>query len=163
MPVETKKQMLARRERVKRWIPDGASESATRGVNHVAVFARDLEATARFYTEVMGMPVIEVIDNRDEAQSTHMNINIGGGMMLSFFDFPHVPRLRRRAPEGIGNVMHIAIDITEERKSEIKARLVAQNVPHMEMEGSVYIKDPNGLGIELLPLGGERTPGQPSG
>jgi glyoxylase I family protein len=152
--------MLDRRERVKRWIPEDASESTTRGVNHIAVFARDLEATARFYSEVMGMPVIEVIDNRDEAQSTHMNINIGGGMMLSFFDFPHVPRLRRRAPEGIGNVMHIAIDITEERKSEIKARLVANDVPHMEMEGSVYIKDPNGLGIELLPLGGERTPGQ---
>ena len=127
------------------------------------MFARDLEATARFYSEVMGMPVIEVIDNRDEAQSTHMNINIGGGMMLSFLDFSHVPRLRRRAPEGTGNVMHIAIDITEERKSEVKARLVAHGVPHMEMEGSVYIKDPNGLGIELLPPGGERTLGQPSG
>lgn len=160
MPVETNKQMLDRRERLRRWIPQNSGESSTRGANHIAVFARDLDATARFYTEVMGMPVIEVIGNLDEAQSTHMNVNIGGGMMLSFFDFPHVPRLRRRAPEGTGNVMHIAIDVTEERKAEIKARLAAADVPHMEMEGSVYIKDPNGLGIELLPLGGERTPGQ---
>jgi catechol 2,3-dioxygenase-like lactoylglutathione lyase family enzyme len=152
--------MLDRRERLRRWIPQNSGESSTRGANHIAVFARDLDATARFYTEVMGMPVIEVIGNLDEAQSTHMNVNIGGGMMLSFFDFPHVPRLRRRAPEGTGNVMHIAIDVTEERKAEIKARLAAADVPHMEMEGSVYIKDPNGLGIELLPLGGERTPGQ---
>ena len=158
--METEKQMLDRRERLRRWIPENSGESSTRGANHVAVFARDLDVTARFYTEVMGMPVIEVIGNLDEGQSTHMNVNIGGGMMLSFFDFPHVPRLRRRAPEGTGNVMHIAIDITEERKTEIKARLVEAGVDHVEMEGSVYIKDPNGLGIELLPLGGERTPGQ---
>jgi len=158
--VETNKQMLMRREHLRRWIPGGESESSTRGANHIAVFARDLDATARFYTEVMGMPVIEVVGNLDEAQSTHMNVNIGGGMMLSFFDFPHVPRLRRRAPEGTGNVMHIAIDITEERKTEIKARLAAADVPHLEMDGSVYIKDPNELGIELLPLGGERAPGQ---
>ena len=158
--METKKQMLDRQERLRRWIPENSGESLTRGANHIAVFANDLDTTARFYTEVMGMPVIEVIGNLDEAKSTHMNVNIGGGMMLSFFDFPHVPRLRRRAPEGVGNVMHIAIDITEERKTEIKARLAAANVRYAEMEGSVYIKDPNGLGIELLPLDGARTPGQ---
>ena len=158
--METTEQMLARRERARRWIPDGGRESATRGVNHIAVFARDLEATARFYAEVMGMPIIEVIGNRDVPESSHMNVDIGGGMMLSFFDFPHVPRLRRRAPEGVGNVMHIAIDVTEERKAEIKGRLDAEGVGYDEIEGSVYIKDPNGLGIELLPLGGVRTPGR---
>lgn len=163
MPVETREDMLTRRERLRAFIPSNGSASATRGVNHVAVFARDLEATARFYTEVMGMPVIEVIDNRDVPESTHMNIDVGGGMMLSFFDFPHVPRLRRRAPEGVGNVMHIAIDITEARKAEIKARLASAGHPHQEIEGSVYLHDPNGLGIELLPLGGERTPGQAKG
>ena len=122
---ETREQMLERRERLNQWIPAASADSTTGGVNHVAVFAKDLEETARFYTDVMGMPVIEVIDNRDVPESTHMNVNIGNGMMISFFDFPHIPRLRRRAPEGVGNVMHIALEITEDRKAEVKSRLTA--------------------------------------
>ena len=73
-------------------------------------------------------------------------------MKLSFFDFPHIPRLRRRAPEGVGNVMHIALEITEGRKAEVKSRLDAKGIDYQEIGDSVYLKDPNGLGIELLPI-----------
>lgn len=150
--METREQMLEKRERLRRWIPSPRTESSTDGANHIAIYARDLEATAAFYSEVMGMPLIEVIDNRDVPESTHMNVDIGGGMMLSFFDFPHIPRLRRQAPEGVGNVMHIALEITEARKMEVKSRLDSQGVGYQEIGGSVYLKDPNGLGIELLPM-----------
>ena len=52
------------------------------------------------------MPVIRITVDRDVEDSTHMNVAIGNGMSLAFFDFPHVARLQRRAPEGVGNVMH---------------------------------------------------------
>ncbi len=152
--METREQMLEKRERLRRWIPSSRTESSTVGANHIAVYAKDLETTAAFYIEIMGMPLIEVIDNRDVPESTHMNVDIGGGMMLSFFDFPHIPRLRKRAPEGVGNVMHIALEITEGRKAEVKSRLDAKGIGYQEIGGSVYIKDPNGLGIELLPIRG---------
>ena len=148
----TKAELERRRDGLRRWIPRGRTESVTQGVNHVAVFAKDLEATAAFYAEVMGMPVIQVTDNRDVPESTHMNVDIGGGMMLSFFDFPHIPRLRRRAPEGVGNVMHVALAISPGRYSEVKQTLDRRSVPYQEVGGSLYVKDPNGLGIELLPV-----------
>ena len=88
----------AKRERLRAMIPQGAADAATGGVDHVAVFAKDLEQTARFYSNVMGMPVTRVNANRDVAESTHMNVAIGNGMTLAFFDFPDVPRLQRRAP-----------------------------------------------------------------
>ena len=146
--------MLEKRERLRRWISSPRTESSTDGANHIAIYAKDLEATAAFYSEIMGMPLIEVIDNRDVPESTHMNVDIGGGMMLSFFDFPHIPRLRRRAPEGVGNVMHIALEITEARKTAVTSRLDARGIGYQEIGGSLYLKDPNGLGIELLPIGG---------
>ena len=89
-----------KRSRLRNWILDVEPEAATQGINHVAVFAKDLEVTAAFYSEVMGMPVVGVTPNRDAPGSTHMNVAIGNGMTFSFFDFPYVPRLRRRAPEG---------------------------------------------------------------
>ena len=149
----TKDELEEKRIQLRRWIPDGTKQSVTQGVNHIAIYAKDLDATAAFYTEVMDMPVINVIDNRDVPESTHMNVDVGGGMALSFFDFPHIPRLRRRAPEGVGNVMHVALGISPVRYGEVKSRLVERGVGHQEVGGSLYVKDPNGLGIELLPLG----------
>ena len=112
----------AMRERLRTLIPQGGKDGPTQGVNHIAVFAKDLEATAKFYSEIMDMPVIRVSANRDVAESTHMNVAIGNGMSLAFFDFPHVPRLQRRAPEGVGNVMHIALPIARKLFLEVKDR-----------------------------------------
>ena len=152
MTTLTTQELKEKRARLSRWIPRDKRQSVTQGVNHVAVFANDLEATAAFYTEVMAMPVINVTDNRDVPESTHMNVDIGNGMMLSFFDFPHIPRLQRRAPEGVGNVMHVAIAIAPPRYAEVKASLDKHRVEYQEVGGSLYVKDPSGLGIELLPV-----------
>ncbi len=151
MTTSTEQDLEEKRGRLRQWIPAAHQESVTLGVDHVAVFAKDLEATAAFYTQVMGMPVVNVTANRDVPESTHMNVAVGNGVQLSFFDFPHVPRLRRRAPEGVGGVMHIALGISRERLTQVKASLDQQRVKYQEVGGSLYLKDPNGLGIELLP------------
>ena len=143
-------QMIEKRAHLSRWIPEDKKQSVTQGVNHVAVYCKDLDETARFYTEVMGMPVINVMDNRDVPESTHMNVDIGNGMALSFFDFPHIPRLNEFATEGVGNVMHIAIAITPTRFAEVKSRLDENGVEYQEVGGSIYVRDPNRLNLEML-------------
>ena len=153
MTTPTKRDLAEKRARLSRWIPEPTKETVTQGVNHVAVYAKDLETTAAFYSNAMGMPVINVTDNRDVPESTHMNVDAGNGMALSFFDFPHIRRLQRRAPEGVGNVMHIALTISSARYAGVKGWLDEHRVKYEEVGGSLYVKDPNGLGIELLPEG----------
>jgi catechol 2,3-dioxygenase-like lactoylglutathione lyase family enzyme len=133
-------------------IPGGSKDGPTQGVNHIAVFAKDLESTAKFYEEIMDMPVVSVAPNRDVEESTHMNVAIGNGMRLSFFDFPHVPRLRKKAPEGVGNVMHIALPIARNSFLDIKGRCDQAKIKYQEVGGAIYVKDPNGLAIELMPF-----------
>lgn len=145
-------EMRQKRERLSRWIPKEARDSVTRGVNHLAVYCKDLDETARFYTEIMGMPLINVIDNRDVPESTHMNVDIGNGMALSFFDFPHIPRLNEFATEGVGNLMHIALSISRTRYDEVKSRLDENAIAYEEVGGSIYVRDPNRLNLELLPM-----------
>jgi len=81
-----------------------------------------------------------------------MNIDIGGGMALSFFDFPHIDRLMEFATEGVGNVMHIALSISKQRYMEVKQRLDDASISYEEVGGSLYVRDPNRLNLELLPL-----------
>ena len=142
----------AMRERLRKLIPEGGKDGPTQGVNHIAVFAKDLETTAKFYEEIMDMPVVSVAPNRDVKESTHMNVAIGNGMRLSFFDFPHVPRLRKKAPEGVGNVMHIALPIARNSFLDIKGRCDQAKIKYQEVGGAIYVKDPNGLAIELMPF-----------
>ena len=146
----TDKDLEARRDRLKKWIPQGESQASTQGMNHVAIFAKDLEATAEFYSNVMDMPVVRVTANRDAAESTHMNVDMGNGMTFAFFDFPLVSRLQRKAPEGVGGIMHIALVIDSAKREEIKGRLQQRKLKFQEIGGAVYLKDPNGLGIELM-------------
>ena len=142
----------AMRERLRKLIPEDGKDGPTQGVNHIAVFAKDLETTAKFYEEIMDMPVVSVAPNRDVKESTHMNVAIGNGMRLSFFDFPHVPRLRKKAPEGVGNVMHIALPIARNSFLDIKGRCDQAKIKYQEVGGAIYVKDPNGLAIELMPF-----------
>ena len=149
----TSQDIEEKRTRLRAMIPADLPQAPTGGVDHIAVYAKDLEKTARFYSEIMGMPVIRITANRDVEDSTHMNVAIGNGMSLAFFDFPHVARLQRRAPEGVGNVMHIAMPIPRTHFQEVKGRLDADRVKYQEVGGSLYVDDPNGLGIELMPQG----------
>ncbi len=71
MTPEYKLAMEEKRERLRRLIPSDTKQSVTQGVNHVAVYCRDLEATARFYTAVMGMRVTKGVgpDSGQESRS----------------------------------------------------------------------------------------------
>ena len=150
MTTPTATELEEKRSRLRRWVSPGQPEVATQGVNHLAVFAKDLEATAEFYSQVMGMPVIQVTDNRDVPESTHMIVDMGGGMTFAFFDFPHLSRLQRKAPEGVGGIMHVALSVSHDHLSAIKARLQQRRAKFQEIGGALYLKDPNGLGIELM-------------
>ena len=150
MATPTGAELEQKRARLRRLIPQDQPKATTRGMNHVAIFAKDLEATAEFYNNVMGMPVVRVTANRDVAESTHMNVDMGNGMSFAFFDFPHVSRLQRKAPEGVGGIMHIALAIDQDSRAGIKQRLEERRINYQEIGGSLYLKDPNGLGVELM-------------
>ena len=151
MTTPTTAELKEKRASLSKWIPDGKPDAATQGMNHLAVFAKDLEATAAFYNDLLGMPVVSVTDNRDVPESTHMNVAMGNGMTFAFFDFPHVSRLQRKAPEGVGGIMHVALSISRDRLDEIKGRLEQRRISFQEIGWSLYFNDPNGLGIELMP------------
>ncbi len=49
--------------------------------------------------------------------------------------------------------MHVALAISQERLDEVKGRLQGHRVKYQEIGRSLYLKDPNGLSIELMRAG----------
>ena len=50
--------------------PAERPRTPVRGVHHVALICRDVEQTIRFYQELLGFPLVELVENRDYAGSS---------------------------------------------------------------------------------------------
>ena len=127
-------------------------QSTARGVHHMALICSDVEQTIQFYQELIGFPLVELMENRDYKGSTHLFFDIGGDNLLAFFDFPGLGL--QPGVESIGGVQHIAISTDPANLERIKARLEAKGVPYLGPDRgittSIYFKDPDGIQIELI-------------
>ncbi|WP_436790725.1 VOC family protein [Yinghuangia sp. YIM S10712] len=144
----------ARRDQLRNRYLLGAAERPTpptRGIHHAAFICRDVEETIRFYQEFLGFPLVELVENRDYAGSSHFFFDLGNGNLLGFFDFPgheHPP-----FDETLGGIQHLALSADEARFEELKRTLdeagIAYLGPDRGVEDSLYIQDPNGLRVEF--------------
>ena len=128
--------------------------STARGLHHAALVSSDVERTVRFYQDVLGFPLTEVMENRDYAGSTHFFFDIGNGNALAFFDFPGLDV--GPYAEVLGGLHHIAISMAPAPWEAARARLADAGVEVLEESGvSLYFRDPDGARLELLaePLG----------
>jgi catechol 2,3-dioxygenase-like lactoylglutathione lyase family enzyme len=128
--------------------------STARGLHHTALISSDVERTVRFYQDVLGFPLTELIENRDYPGSSHFFFDIGNGNLIAFFDFPGLDV--GPYAEVLGGLHHVAISVEPERWSELVQRLADAGVEHaVHSEVSVYFRDPDGARLELIadPLG----------
>jgi catechol 2,3-dioxygenase-like lactoylglutathione lyase family enzyme len=134
--------------------PAERGPSTARGLHHTALVSSDVERTIRFYQDVLGFPLTELIENRDYPGSSHFFFDIGNGNLLAFFDFPGLAV--GPYAEVLGGLHHLAISVEPEEWHELVDRLDRAGVEHEVHSGvSVYFRDPDGARIELIadPLG----------
>ena len=134
--------------------PGERPASTARGLHHTALVSSDVETTIRFYQDVLGFPLTELIENRDYPGSSHFFFDIGNGNLVAFFDFPGLDV--GPYAEVLGGLHHMAISVAHDRWQQLVERLTEAGVPHEVHSGvSVYFRDPDGARIELIadPLG----------
>ena len=128
--------------------------SSARGLHHTALISSDVERTVRFYQDLLGFPLTELIENRDYPGSSHFFFDIGNQNLLAFFDFPGLDV--GPYAEVLGGLHHLAISMEPSRWQEIVDRFDQAGVEYViHSEVSLYFRDPDGARIELIadPLG----------
>ncbi len=115
MPTETDLVELEsrRKELGDRYIRPVAERKSTpgRGIHHAALICSDVEQTIQFYQELLGFPLVELVENRDYPGSSHLFFDVGNQTLLGFFDFPGLGL--EPGVESIGSVQHIAISASQ--------------------------------------------------
>src|SRR4030081_941535 len=131
------------------YLAESRPVSSARGVHHTALLSSDVERTIRFYQGVLEFPLTEIIENRDYQGSNHFFFDVGNGNLLAFFDFPGLDI--GPYAEVLGGLHHLAISVTPEKWTALRANLEAAGVKYMEESGGwLYFRDPDGARPELL-------------
>jgi glyoxylase I family protein len=148
-------ELQARREELRRRHlrpPQERRTTTGRGIHHAALICSDVERTIMFYQDLLGFPLVELVENRDYKGSTHFFFDLGNQTLLGFFDFPGLGL--QPGVESIGSVQHIAISAPRDRWKQVRERLDAAGIPYagpdIGIPESMYFKDPDGIQIELL-------------
>ncbi len=120
-------------------------------LHHLAIICSDYERSKRFYTEILGLEVIQEV-YRAERDSYKLDLALNGQYLIELFSFPNPPA-RVSRPEACG-LRHLAFgvqDIGKAVEDLIKLGIQAEPVRVDEHTGKqfTFFSDPDGLPIEL--------------
>jgi glyoxylase I family protein len=129
-------------------------------LHHTAYVCRDLEATCKFYQDVLGWPLVAAWREHDfvfgaDAVYCHIFFQIGDGSLLAFFRFSDADMQQRFAQYGPHSpFVHLAFKATDAAaQDEIRRRLEAAGHETSTLNHgyckSLYVTDPNGLNLEF--------------
>ena len=131
-------------------------------LHHTAYVTKDLEATRRFYEEVIGLPLVATWCEKDElfgAERTycHCFFGLADGSALAFFQFADPADQALFGPKMPDTPSHhIALHVDAETQAGIEQRIRAAGYEEpatFTLEHgycrSVYITDPNGMIVEF--------------
>ena len=91
------------------------------------------------------------MSNRDEPTSTHIFLEMGGGNLLAFFDFPE--KMRHLRCRGLGRMHHVALKAAPAQYRVLLDPLDDKNIDYSihgnRLESAVYLRGPDNILVEV--------------
>lgn len=136
------------------------------GVHHITLIGATRQVSIDFWEGVLGMPFIFEQPNLDNPNESHLYFDPGDGRLITIFTNESREVDTNANPEGIGNLHHLAFNVSRATFTQAAQRLTARGVPHTGaidrgFMDSIYFRDPLGQRIELACYKFEPPPGVP--
>lgn len=125
-----------------------------KNIHHIAIICSDYEVSKKFYTEILGLTIIQEI-YRTERQSYKLDLALNDNYVIELFSFPNPPK-RVSRPEASG-LRHLAfaVDNLEVVINHLKQnQIISEPIRLDEFTGKrfTFIADPDDLPIEFYEL-----------
>ncbi len=126
----------------------------TQGVHHITLVGSNREETIAFYSGVLGMPLVFEQPNLDVPDENHLYFDAGDGRLITFFVRPTRQNDPTPNPEGIGNLHHLAFNVSRATYDRVAVRLAELGIENTGpidrgFMNSIYFRDPNGQLLEM--------------
>jgi glyoxylase I family protein len=120
-------------------------------IHHLAIICSDYEQSKRFYTELLGLQIIQEV-YRAERDSYKLDLALDGHYVIELFSFPNPPP-RPSRPEALG-LRHLAfaVEDVEAAKQALEAHGVVVEdirIDPLTDRQFTFFSDPDGLPLEL--------------
>jgi glyoxalase family protein len=128
------------------------------GLHHISLICSDMERTVKFYTEILGLTLVEKTVNLDNSEIRHFYFGDEKGRpgtLVTFFEYPTLPP----GYMGAGSVAHFSFGVENERellewKEKLEANKIQVTGPKdRKYFKSIYFKDPDGAVVEIATRG----------
>jgi len=120
-------------------------------VHHIAIICTNYEVSKRFYTEILGLEIINET-YRSERDSYKLDLALNGVYIIELFSFPNPPK-RNSRPEAAG-LRHLAFEV--DNLDEVISFLTKQSIEvepvridEITNKRFTFIADPDDLPIEF--------------
>ena len=127
----------------------------TQGIHHITLVGADRQTSIDFWEGVLGMPFIFEQPNLDVPAENHLYFDAGDGRTtITVFTNEHRKPDPTPNPEGIGNLHHIAFNVSHATYTQVAKRLEERGIHHSGNKDrgfmdSIYFRDPLGQLFEL--------------
>ena len=135
-------------------VPANAPAIATHGVHHITLVGADRQTSIDFWQGILGMPFVFEQPNLDDPDQGHLYFDPGDGRLITVFTREDWQPDRSPNPSGIGNLHHLAFNVSRatyrlavERLKE--AGFASSGEIDRGFMDSIYFRDPLGQLLEL--------------
>jgi glyoxylase I family protein len=120
-------------------------------VHHIAIISSNYEVSKKFYTEILGLKIINET-YREARKSYKLDLALNGEYIIELFSFPNPPK-RPSHPEAAG-LRHLAFEVDDLNKMIVfleNHHIEVEPVRVDEITGKrfTFIADPDDLPIEF--------------
>ena len=120
-------------------------------VQHIAIICSDYEVSKKFYTEILGLKIINET-YRKERKSYKLDLALNGEYIIELFSFPNPPK-RPTRPEAAG-LRHLAFEVDDLNKMIVylenhNIEVEPVRIDEITSKRFTFIADPDGLPIEF--------------
>jgi glyoxalase family protein len=124
------------------------------GIHHITMIGADRQTSIDFWEGLLGMPFIFEQPNLDVPEESHLYFDPGDGRLITVFTREDRAVDNTPNPEGIGNLHHIAFNVSRATFRQVIARFDERGVKHTDeidrgFMDSIYFRDPLGQFMEL--------------
>jgi catechol 2,3-dioxygenase-like lactoylglutathione lyase family enzyme len=123
------------------------------GLHHITIVGSTKKSAVDFWQGLLGMPFIFEQPNLGKPDENHLYFDPGDGRLLTVFTNESREDAGRPAPREIGCVEHLAFNVSHATFTQVPARLREHGIEFLERDrgfmNSIYLKDPNGMKVEL--------------
>jgi catechol 2,3-dioxygenase-like lactoylglutathione lyase family enzyme len=137
----------------------------TQGVHHITLVGADRQSTIDFWEGVFGMPFVFDQPNLDVPEEGHLYFDPGDGRLITIFTNESRRPNPTPNPTEIGDVHHIAFNVSHATFAQAVKRLDERGITHSGVKDrgfmdSIYFRDPLGQLYELASYRFEPPPGR---